>query len=201
MMSRLDCVLLAIDAANEADPNRVTVDGRDVGAEWLYGQRMSATLATFAPQASEALIVAARGQHIERWTSPRASYPEGRVGYLKWRHELKAYHGRRLAEIALACGYEAAMAERIAAIIRKDNLRTDADVQALEDVACLVFLRHHLEPFAASRPIDVTGDILAKTWRKMSEPGHQAALALGLPPAMVDALHAGLARLSASRAG
>jgi hypothetical protein len=41
---------------------------------------MSETLARMAPNASEHLRIAARGQHIERWTSPRTKYPSGRAG-------------------------------------------------------------------------------------------------------------------------
>jgi hypothetical protein len=48
---------------------------------------MSTTLGRISPQASELLRIAVRGQHIERWTSPRKAYVEGRVGYLKWRKD------------------------------------------------------------------------------------------------------------------
>ena len=34
-------------------------------------------LAAFRPDAPEPLKIAARAQHIERWTVPRTSYPEG----------------------------------------------------------------------------------------------------------------------------
>jgi hypothetical protein len=91
-------VLAAIDAANSADPTLVQAEGRLVPAELLYGERMSAALAEFMPDASEALTIAARGQHIERWTSPRANYPAGRLGYLTWRRDLKNFHARRFAE-------------------------------------------------------------------------------------------------------
>ena len=53
---------------------------------------MSATLARMAPAPSEPLRIAARGQHIERWRSPRKSYPDGRGGYLKWRQDAKEMH-------------------------------------------------------------------------------------------------------------
>src|SRR5262245_1526077 len=96
---RLDEVIRAIDAANAADPRGVDLDGRAEPAELVYGRRMSDTLARMAPDASVHLRIAARGQHIERWVSPRVSYPEGRVGYLAWRRDLKDFHARRLGEI------------------------------------------------------------------------------------------------------
>src|SRR5215468_5905290 len=102
---RFVAVIAEIDAANARDPNRIEIDGRLEPAEQVYGRRMSATLARMAPAASELLRIAARGQHIERWTSPRRSYPEGRVGYLGWRKELKEFHARRVGEIMAAAGY------------------------------------------------------------------------------------------------
>src|SRR5215469_3857839 len=103
---RFDDVIAAIDNAHAGDPKVVEIDGRRVPAELLYGQRMSDALARMAPNASELLRIAVRGQHIERWTSPRASYPPGRSGYLKWRNDLNQFHARRLAEIMAANGYE-----------------------------------------------------------------------------------------------
>ena len=99
---RLSATLAAIDKANAADPNHAA-DGTPEAL--LYGQRMSDELARLVPDASDLLQVAVRGQHIERWTSPRASYPEGREGYLAWRRDLGAFHATRVAEIMEASGY------------------------------------------------------------------------------------------------
>src|SRR5271166_1842328 len=104
---RFAAVIAHIDAANARDPNHVEIEGRPEPAELVYGRRMSETLARMAPDASEPLRIAARGQHIERWTSPRKSYPDGRVGYLSWRNHLKEFHARRVGEIMAAAGYQA----------------------------------------------------------------------------------------------
>jgi hypothetical protein len=92
---RLADVIAAIDAANARDPNMIEVGGRREPAELVYGRRMSETLARMAPAATEHARIAARGQHIERWTSPRKSYPQGRVGYLRWRKDLQNFHAKR----------------------------------------------------------------------------------------------------------
>lgn len=200
---RLGQVLDAIDAANARDPHRVEgpgEGGEPVPAALLYGRRMSATLDAFAPGASEALTIAVRGQHIERWTSPRRSYPLDRVGYLRWRTDLKAYHARRLGEIMAAHGYDEAMIARVGALVRKERLKQDAEAQTLEDVACLVFLAHDLPAFAtgqAEAPVDADklADILAKTWRKMSPKARASAAALPIPSHLLALLDAGLTRL------
>ena len=158
---RLNDVIAAIDAANEQDPNTIDVDGRRQPAELVYGQRMSATLARMAPAASEPLRIAARGQHIERWTSPRQRYPEGRVGYLRWRKDLQEFHARRLGEIMAAASCDSDAIARVGALIRKERLKADAEAQMLEDVACVVFLEHYLADFLRKTDQDKLAGILA----------------------------------------
>jgi len=170
-------VLAAIDAANAADPTQE--DGQP--AALLYGRRMSATLETFRPDASDHLAIACRGQHVERWTRPRADWPEGRKGYLDWRAGLKAFHADRVAGFMADAGWPQPDRDRVAGLIRKEGLKRDAEAQALEDVACLVFMRWHFDAFAAKHPREKVIDIVAKTGRKMSADGRAAALRLPLP--------------------
>jgi len=192
--TRLVATVAAIDAANALDPTRVEVGGQRAPGALLYGQRMSEALARLAPAASEHLQIAARGQHIERWTSPRKSYPDGRAGYLKWRNELKAFHARRLGEIMATSGYGEDDIARVAALVRKERLKADAESQMLEDVVCVVFLEHYVDAFMAKTAEDKMPDILAKTWAKMSPLGQEHALKLPLNPAIPRLLEAGLAR-------
>lgn len=192
--ARLAGVIAEIDAANARDPHLVEVDGKPEPAELIYGRRMSATLARLSPDASEHLQIAARGQHIERWRTPRKSYPEGRPGYLKWRNDLKELHAGRLAEIMTAAGYAPDDIARVGALVRKERLKRDSEAQMLEDVVCVVFLEHYITDFMAKTEPDKLADILAKTWRKMSEHGHDHALRLALPPEVPKLLEQGLAR-------
>src|SRR5262245_10892184 len=192
---RFAVVVAAIDAANARAPHTIELDGRSVAAELVYGQRMSATLAGLAPEASETLRIAARGQHIERWTSPRRSYPEGRGGYLRWRKDLQAFHAARVGEIMTAAGYDAAAVGRVGALIRKERLKADIEVQVLEDVACLVFLAHYVGDFLRKTDHDKLAGVLAKTWGKMSARGREAAGKLALPAEVPALLEQGLARL------
>jgi hypothetical protein len=192
--ARLETVIAAIDAANARDPNLIEVDGRQEPAELVYGRRMSGTLARMAPDASAHLRIAARGQHIERWRTPRKSYPEGRAGYLKWRNDLKEFHAARLAEIMTAAGYTAEDAAQVGALVRKERLKRDPEAQLLEDVVCVVFLEHYIDGFMLKTDPDKLSGILAKTWRKMSEDGHAHAMKLNLPPEIPRLLEQGLAR-------
>jgi len=191
---RFDAVIAAIDDANARDPRTIDVDGRAVPVELLYGRRMSAALAVMTPDASELLQIAVRGQHIERWTSPRTSYPPGRAGYLKWRSDLKGFHAHRLGEIMAAAGYASEKAARVGALVRKEQLRTDPEAQTLEDVACIVFLAHYLDEFLGKTDADDAklARILAKTWKKMSAHGHAHAGKLDLPPHVLALLRRGL---------
>jgi len=179
---RLEAVIAAIDAANARDPDQVIVEGRREPAELVYGRRMTATLARMVANASEHVRIAVRGQHIERWTSPRNSYPKDRAGYLNWRNQLKDFHARRVGEIMGANGYQAADIERVGSLIRKERMKSDPEAQLLEDVACVVFLEYYLGDFSAKTDEEKLRGILAKTWRKMSPLGHAHARKLPLPP-------------------
>jgi len=194
---RLARAFEAIDAANSADPQVVDVDGVKTPANLIYGRRMTDELARFEPSASEALRIAARGQHIERWIIPRATYPMDKPGYYRWRRQLKEHHAERLAGIMAPLGFDAATIDRVGTLVRKQKPKEDAEIQTLEDVVCIVFLKYELDGFLAKYKADDAkiADILAKTWRNMSERGHAAALALPPPPAVVKLLHEGLARL------
>lgn len=196
--ARFAQVIAAIDAANARDPTRVDVDGVSAPAELVYGRRMSETLARMAPEASEHIRIAARGQHVERWTSPRKSFPEGRIGYLQWRNELKGFHARRVGEIMAAAGYADDDIARVGALVRKERLKTDAEAQMLEDVACIVFLQHYLGDFMRKTDEEKLAVILAKTWNKMSALGREHAGRLQLPAAVPALLERGLAQLRPS---
>jgi hypothetical protein len=172
-MSHLVATLAAIDAANDADPDR----SEGTPAARLYGERMTAELLRLHPDAPDTLRIAARGQHIERWTSPRASYPDGKEGYLAWRRDLAAFHARRLGEIMHANGYDAEDAESVGRMVRKEGIKRDPLVQTLEDVICFTFLRWYFKPFAEGRDTEGLLRIVQKTARKMSETARAQVLA------------------------
>lgn len=184
MPSPFTRTLELIDNANRQDPNREADGAVERPKELLYSERMSACLAEFAPDASEHLRIAARGQHIERWTSPRSNYPEGRTGYKKWRAELGLFHAQRVGELMREAGYGEDDIKRTQYLVQKRGLGRDPETQRLEDVICLVFIRHYLEEFASKHDEEKLIDIIQKTWAKMSEKGHAAALQIPLSDAM-----------------
>ncbi len=195
--NRFEMVIRLIDEANSADPTTVMVRGALRPAELLYGQRMSAQLAVFCPAASEHLLIAARAQHLERWKLPRSAYPMGKFGYFRWRNEQKRRHGARVSELMAEAGYECDDRARVESLVRKEQLKRDREAQALEDTACLVFMEHYMAGFAATKDdADMIG-IIAKTWRKMSDAGHAAALAMTFPPELAALVVKGV-RLAAS---
>ncbi len=144
---------------------------------------MTNKLNVFAPNASEALQLTARCQHICRWEIARDSYEMNRAGYLKWRQDLKKYHAKKSSEILKEVGYDQETIDKVAFLLEKKQLKKNEETQILEDVICLVFLEFYFEPFAKKYEEDKLIDILQKTWRKMSDKGHQAALKLPLSDA------------------
>lgn len=193
MTSSLAQVLAAIDDANAKSPTLERDEtGADHPTEQLYGQRMSAELdRLFGEDVSDVLKIAARGQHIERWTSKRTDYPEGRAGYLTWRRDLGRFHGERLGSLMAEAGYSAEDCARVGVLLRKEGLKRDAEVQMLEDTICMTFLRHYFPTFATKHPPEKVQDIVIKTARKMSAEGRARVLAeFELPEAYVSAMEA-----------
>lgn len=164
MCAQLTQVITAIDTANAQDPT--IEDGQP--AALLYGQRMSQEQQRLFPDASDALRIAARGQHVERWKLPRDSHPEGRAGYLAWRKAQAEHHAAVITEMMQQAGYAPEDVEATARMLRKQGIKRDEQVQALEDIICFVFLKWYFAPFAAKHPADKVQRIVEKTARKMS---------------------------------
>lgn len=181
MNSKLEQVIEKIDAINNQDPNMELVDGQPIAKELIYGQRMSACLNQYCSDANDYLQIAVRAQHIKRWAIARKEYPEGKAGYLKWRKALGVMHAQTAKQLMLESSYSEDEAEQTAAIVRKERLKSNPDSQALEDVACLVFLSHYFSPFAAKHSDEKVISIVQKTWKKMSVKAQNIALTLTLP--------------------
>ncbi len=177
---RFEALIQRIDQLNRDDPKRELVDGVSYPYEFLYSIRVTDWVLRLNPQASEALRIAARGQHLCRWMIPRDRYERNRRGYLRWRETLKAFHAQRVGELMREVGYGEDMVPRVQAIMSKRLLETDPDTQTLEDALCLVFLETQLTPLRQNTPTDKMQTILLKTWRKMSERGRVAAFQLPL---------------------
>lgn len=166
------------DRVNSLDPNTEKVKDKLVPKELIYGQRMSTVLEKFNPEASIELQLAARCQHICRWEIPRKDYEMNRVGYLTWRADLKKFHAKKAGEILENIGFTEEVINRVAFLLQKKKLKKDSDTQCLEDVICLVFLEFYYEAFFAKHTEEKIIAIIQKTWAKMSEEGHAAALKL-----------------------
>jgi len=168
------------DAANAQDPHMESADGQSRPKELLYAERMSGMLARFAPDASEAVKLAVRAQHICRWKIPRKDYPLTPQGYQHWRSTLNKFHAEMAGNLMRESGYDEETIERVAKIVGKRGLKVNPETQTLEDVVDLVFIEYYLAGFAAQHPeYDESKwlDILRKTWKKMSDAGRDFALA------------------------
>lgn len=190
MTTRYERAIALIDAANGEDPRMDNVDDKPVPRELLYGQRMAEMIGRYAPEADEVMKIAVRGQHIQRWKTPRTSYPMTREGYLAWRTGLYKFHAETVGRLMQEAGYDAASIERARQAVGKRALKVNPDTQLLEDVADLVFIEHYMLEFAgqhAEYTEDKWLDIIRKTWKKMSERAHQFALSgqLKLPAPLV----------------
>lgn len=182
-----------IDAVHAGDPHR-RPDGQP--AELVYADRMEAWVAQVAADPTPLLRLAARCQHLERWAVPRASFPDGKVGYLNWRKSLYTKQAERARSLLVEAGFPAEAAADVATWVAKSGLKTNPGTQALEDAACLVFLENEIGAFAAQHadyPQEKFIEIIRKTWRKMSPRAQELARGLALPPGIAALVTAALA--------
>ncbi len=180
---RLRSALEAIDAANADDPQTIVVRGARRPKERAHAELVSEWIARLAPEASEALQLAGRAHHLRRWAIPRAGYPEGREGYLRWRRALQDLHAEEASAILAEHGYDEPTIRRVADLLHKRGLaRGDAEAQVLEDALCLVFLETQYREIAERLVEEKLLDVTAKTLRKMSPRAIELALELTLDP-------------------
>lgn len=188
MSERFEKAVAAFQAIHREDPRTLTGPEGEEPHSSLYHRRLAHWVDELRPDAPEALRLAAWCQHLRRWALPRSEYPEGLSGYKRWRSELARRHASDAEEVLRGEGYGDETVARVRALLIKKGLRVDADVQTLEDAICLTFLENEYADFAAKHPDEKVVDILAKTWKKMSPQGHEAALALA--PALEPRLRA-----------
>ena len=172
---RYDKAIALIDAANTKDPNQETSNGKNWPKELLYSYRMSDMLERYAPDADDAVKLAVRAQHIQRWKSPRSDYPMDRKGYYLWRTGLFKFHADTVASLLMIAGYDSKFIERVKQIVGKKSLKTNPEAQLLEDIAGLVFIEHYLVDFVTKHPEYTEEkwlDIIRKVWNKMSNQAH-----------------------------
>lgn len=178
-----DKTVSLMDAANSEDPNIEMADGKAWPKELLYSHRMADMLERYQPAADDVARLAIRGQHIQRWKSPRDAYPINRDGYFKWRTSLYKFHADTVAALMQQAGYDDTALERVKKAVGKLGIKVNADTQLLEDVASLVFIEHYMQAFADRHPEydeEKWINIIRRTWLKMSADAHEFALSGGI---------------------
>jgi hypothetical protein len=176
-MDRFAAAIAAIDARNADDPNLVGSRPKEL----VHAEMVTGWVRRLTGNPGEALLLAARAHHVRRWEIPRASFPEGRIGYLQWRRTLQDHHAAELRKALVEAGYDGATIDRAEWILRKRDPAHDPDAQALEDALCLTFVETQLAEVGAKLGRDKTVNVLRKTFRKMSPRAIALAGELPLP--------------------
>jgi len=194
----LNQVITLIDQANSQDPNTEIYNAQRLPKESLYATRMSEMLARFNPNADELMQIAVRGQHIERWQSPRSNFAMNKQGYHQWRSALYIFHASRVIELMQQVGFNEAQQQRVYAAVAKQDIKRNPDSQLVEDIASLVFIEHYMLAFTSTKP-DYDEQkwlgIIRRTWQKMSVEARDFVLAgnVTLPEPLVRLIHKAVA--------
>ena len=109
----IELAFVSIDDYNKKDPTIENWKGTDYPKEYLESIKRTNWLEKIAPNASDALKIATRSQHIGRWEIPRHTYESSRIGYLTWRSDLAKYHARKTSEIVQKLNFDSITIERV----------------------------------------------------------------------------------------
>ena len=180
--ARFAAAILRFDDENSRDPNVAIVDGLPQPRELVYARWLSDWVVRLDLNASEALRLAARCQHLCRWRIPRSDFPMTRPGYLQWREALKKLHAQKAGEILFEVGYPEDMVRRVQELNLKKLFPHDPESRVLEDALCLVFLERQLAELARKTSDDKVINALQKSWKKMTPRARQEALKLSYCP-------------------
>jgi hypothetical protein len=179
---RFATALRRFDEENSHDPNQQDVAGVARPRELVYAEWLTDWVLRLSPQASEALRLAARCQHLCRWQVPREKYPMTRAGYLRWREDLKKFHAQQAGDVLRKVGYPEEIIGQVQDLNLKRHFPEDEESRVLEDALCLVFLEHQFGDLAAKTSDDKMVNALRKAWKKMTPAARARALALDYPP-------------------
>jgi hypothetical protein len=180
MDERLAATIAAIDAINADDPNTLVVRGTTRPKALGEAELATEWIERLVPLPSDALRIATRAHHLRRWAVPRATYPDGRAGYLRWRRDLHERHADDVATVMRDHDWDDATVARVQDLVRKRGLgkTDDPEVQAVEDALCLVFIETQYDELAAKLDDDKMTDVVDKTLKKMSPDARALAATL-----------------------
>jgi hypothetical protein len=176
----LEAAFAAIDAANADDPFTIVARGVERPKEQAHAEMAVEWIRRLDPDASDALLLAARAHHVRRWEIARTTEDEGREGYLRWKNGLQRHHAEVVGRILPPAGVAAETVKRVQDLVRKRRMKTDPEVQTLEDALCLVFVETQFADLADKLDEDHMVDVVAKTLVKMTPAGRAAAMSLPL---------------------
>lgn len=181
MVSRYKEVVARIEAINQEDPSIIQVGGLEEPEAKAYGMWVSEWVNYLNPDASDALLIAARGIHLLRWTIKRDAYPKGLTGYGAWRQDVRQLSADTLKHLLQEMEYEQAVIDAVWALTARNN-PDDADMQTLQDAIGLAFLEWLLDDFIAKWDIEKVMRALQGTYTKMSDQAQKIALDLEYSP-------------------
>jgi len=178
MQMKLEQAFEKFDNYNRKDPHVFLWEGISYPQEYFLALQLHKWVQKLDTNASESLLLASRSQHIGRWEKPRERYPNDRVGYLTWRKDLGQYHAKLACQILKDLGYTQDVIDKTETIILKKGIKSNPDVQTIENALCLVFLQFQYEDFHPKHDEGKMVNILKKSLLKMDSNGHTHALNL-----------------------
>lgn len=196
-MDKLNAAFGLFDEYNKQDPRIFEWNGKSYPQEYFFAVKLYDRVLQLEPDAGEELLLASRCQHIGRWEMPRETYPDGRDAYLEWRKDLAQHHVNIAGKLMREAGYANELIDRVSQILLKKRIKTDHNVQAMENALCLVFLEFQYEDFRKKyeQEPDKMVNILHRSLLKMDAKGHAFALQMPYSSGGLDLVRQALDRM------
>ena len=192
---RYDIAVSAMLRVHAQDPRRESDDTGEHALELLYTRRLVAWVERLDPEASEALLLAAHGLHLSRWTIPRNTYPMTRKAYHDWRNRLRALHADETEDILRECLYDDATVARVRELVLRTTYPDDPASRVIEDAVSLLLLERQFVEFAAKTEDTKLLRVVRRVWVRMTPQAQEIALTLPLGEAEAEVVRAALAAL------
>lgn len=141
-----------------------------------YANKMVTLLPYIYPDATEPMFVAAQAQHLHPHFETPGLVPPG---FIQSEYDFRLLDAECARQICIESGYAPDVAERVAALVRRDNIDTDQDAQKLQDLEYLVRVSDQYKRLVDEN-VEPDPLLLRESLKNMTEMGREFLLRIPL---------------------
>jgi Domain of unknown function (DUF4202) len=126
--------LVRFDHANSLDGNLIDdANGNKVARQLMRSLHLYNIVVSSHPNASDVLLLAARGLHLQQWKVPREAFAGDEAGGMEWSTAARRYSSMMVGKILLEIGYDAEIINEVKALVTRESTWSEDDMLLLEE--------------------------------------------------------------------